>query len=81
VPPPRRHLTRYHGVFAPHSRLRAAITPGGRGPGGKGAEEGADKPATPRHVAMSWAQRLQQWDGRPHPERHRRATVEVSSNH
>jgi len=58
VPPPRMHLTRFHGVFAPHSRLRALITPGGRGPGGKGAEEGADKPATPRHVAMRWAQRL-----------------------
>jgi hypothetical protein len=52
------HLTRYHGVFAPHSRLRAAITPGGRGPGGKGAEQGADRPATPRHVAMRWARRL-----------------------
>jgi hypothetical protein len=25
VPPPRRHLTRYHGVVAPHSRLREAI--------------------------------------------------------
>ena len=24
VPPPRMHLTRYHGVFAPYSRLRAA---------------------------------------------------------
>jgi hypothetical protein len=24
VPPPRMHLTRYHGVFAPHSKLRAA---------------------------------------------------------
>jgi hypothetical protein len=24
---PRRHLTRYHGVFAPHSELRAAVTP------------------------------------------------------
>jgi len=23
VPPPRMHLTRYHGVFAPHSQLRA----------------------------------------------------------
>ena len=31
VPPPRMHLTRYHGVFAPHSRLRAAVTPAGRG--------------------------------------------------
>ncbi|MCI0436641.1 MAG: transposase [Gemmatimonadetes bacterium] len=58
VPPPRMHLTRYHGVFAPHSSLRAAITAARRGPGGKGAEEGADKCATPRHVAMSWAQRL-----------------------
>ena len=27
VPRPRVHLTRYHGVFAPHSRLRAAIIP------------------------------------------------------
>jgi hypothetical protein len=58
VPPPRMHLTRYHGVFAPHSRLRAAITPAGRGKGGKNSEEGADKSATPCHVAMSWAQRL-----------------------
>jgi Putative transposase len=33
VPPPRMHLTRYHGVFAPHSRLRAAVTPAGRGSG------------------------------------------------
>jgi hypothetical protein len=23
LPPPRMHLTRFHGVFAPHSRLRA----------------------------------------------------------
>ena len=29
--PPRMHLTRYHGVFAPHSKLRATITPAGRG--------------------------------------------------
>jgi hypothetical protein len=33
VPPPRMHLTRYHGVFAPHSRLRAAVTPARRGVG------------------------------------------------
>ena len=59
VPPPRKHLTRYHGVFAPHSKLRAAVTPAGRGKGKKPpAEEGADKPATPRHVAMNWAKRL-----------------------
>jgi hypothetical protein len=26
VPPPRKHLTRYHGVFAPHAALHAAET-------------------------------------------------------
>lgn len=31
VPLPRVHLTRFHGVFAPHSRLRAGVTPAGRG--------------------------------------------------
>jgi hypothetical protein len=45
-------------VFAPHSRLRAAITPAGRGAGGKGAKPDAEAPAVPKHVAMSWAQRL-----------------------
>jgi hypothetical protein len=58
TPPPRMHLTRYHGVFAPHSKLRAAITPAGRGKGGESTKEGAQPSATPRHVAMSWAQRL-----------------------
>jgi len=33
VPPPRVQLTRFHGVFAAHAALRAAITPGGREPG------------------------------------------------
>jgi hypothetical protein len=31
VPKPRVNLTRYHGVFAPNSRLRAQVTPGQRG--------------------------------------------------
>jgi hypothetical protein len=61
VPPPRMHLTRYHGVFAPHSKLRAAVTPAHRGTGGSKqpatAAESATPP-TPRHVAMSWARRL-----------------------
>jgi Putative transposase len=49
VPPPRMHLTRYHGVLAPHSKLRAAVTPAARGKGKKPqAEEGADKPVTRR---------------------------------
>jgi len=30
VPRPRAHLTRYHGVFAPHSRWRAEVTPAER---------------------------------------------------
>jgi hypothetical protein len=30
VPPPRMHLRRFHGVFAPHSKLRAAVTPAHR---------------------------------------------------
>jgi len=51
VPPPRMHLTRYHGVFAPHSRWRAAVTPARRG-------LGAPQPPPPRHVAMNWARRL-----------------------
>lgn len=64
VPPPRMHLTRYHGVFAPHSKLRAAVTPAGRGKGTKRqAVDGADKPATPRHVAMSRAKRRAAHDG------------------
>ena len=61
VSPPRMHLTRYHGVIAPHSKLRAAVTPAHRGAGASKppaiAGESA-KPPTPRHVAMSWARRL-----------------------
>ena len=62
VPPPRRHLTRYHGVFAPHSGLRALITPAGRGRGSHSTDstaQGAEPPRLPRHVALRWAQRLE----------------------
>jgi hypothetical protein len=61
IPPPRMHLTRYHGVFAPHSRLRAMVTPAKRGVGAKKpaySSGQAPQPATPRHVAMNWARRL-----------------------
>ena len=58
VPPPRVHLTRYHGVFAPHAARRAAVTPAGRGPGA-GNQAGTAERAPPRHVAMTWAARLQ----------------------
>jgi hypothetical protein len=57
VPPPRMHLTRYHGVFAPHHALRVAITPAGRGRGSRDAET-PERPVS-EHVAMSWAQRLE----------------------
>ena len=58
VPPPRMHLTRYHGVFAPHSKLRAAVTPARRGVGASKPAADPAKPPTPRHVAMNWARRL-----------------------
>jgi hypothetical protein len=60
VPTPRMHLTRYHGVFAPHSNYRAALTPAQRGRAATPPVSGADavKPSPPRHVAMSWARRL-----------------------
>jgi hypothetical protein len=56
--PGRMHLTRFHGVFAPHSRLRAAVTPAHRGVGSEAESADPDRPATPRHVAMTWARRL-----------------------
>lgn len=61
VPPPRMHLTRFHGVFAPHGKLRAAVTPAHRGIGAPKPPIPSDEqnpPPTPRHVAMNWARRL-----------------------
>ena len=61
VPPPRMHLTRFHGVFAPHSKLRWAVTPAHRGMGAPQppvSRADDEKPQTPRHVAMNWARRL-----------------------
>jgi hypothetical protein len=58
VPPPRVHLTRFHGVFAANAALRAAITPGGRGPGSsKHAVAPAESPI-PKDIRMNWARRL-----------------------
>ncbi len=56
VPRPRVHLTRFHGVFAAHAALRAAITPGGRGTGAKRATT-LERP-TSKDVRMNWARRL-----------------------
>jgi hypothetical protein len=61
VPKPRVNLTRFHGVFAPNSKHRAAITPSGRGKGSKknqAATDQDDRTAAERHAAMTWAQRL-----------------------
>jgi hypothetical protein len=63
VPPPREHLTRFHGVFAPNARLRAQVTPSGRGkrpvtdatsPGAEGDHRSPED----KGLAMTWAQRL-----------------------
>jgi diguanylate cyclase (GGDEF)-like protein len=65
VPPPRAHLTRFHGVFAPNAALRAQLTPSGRGkrPATDAARvevSASDTPRSPeeKRRAMSWAQRL-----------------------
>jgi hypothetical protein len=60
VPPPRAHLIRYHGVFAPNSRYRAHVTPAKRGPGRKtpALDEPKDRTGAERRAAMTWAQRL-----------------------
>ncbi len=65
VPKPRVNLTRYHGVFAPNSAQRAAITPSQRGKGGKNENRTAtvakvldDKSYMEKRAAMTWAQRL-----------------------
>jgi hypothetical protein len=60
VPRPRVNLTRYHGVFAPNSPWRGAITPGRRGKGTQrqASDEVDEDTPVARRSAMSWAQRL-----------------------
>jgi len=55
VAKPRVNLTRFYGVFAPNSTLRAQLTPGRRG---RRAGKDADKTSAQRRAAMTWAQRL-----------------------
>src|SRR3989304_1499652 len=57
VPRPRVNLTRFHGVFAPNSTHRAWVTPAKRGKGSK-AKLSDEQDPRPRHIAMTWAQRL-----------------------
>ena len=60
VPKPRVHLTRYHGVFAPHSKYRAQVTPAKRGQGRKikPLDETQDQTPAERRASMTWAPRL-----------------------
>ena len=55
VPRPRVNLTRFHGVFAPNSRLRKQITPK---PHCKPTAKTETRPPEQRQAAMTWAQRL-----------------------
>jgi len=60
VPKPRVNLTRFHGVFAPHSKYRALVTPARRGKGRKtkSLDETEDQTSAERRISMTWAQRL-----------------------
>ena len=60
VAKPRVNLTRFHGVFAPNSRHRARVTPGGRGKGKTFKVTGDSRGGTPeeRGTSMNGAQRL-----------------------
>jgi hypothetical protein len=61
IPPPRQNQTRYHGVFAAHAKLRAAVTalvPGNLGPApAPHAHHAAPtKPARPHPSRLPWAE-------------------------
>ena len=65
APPPRAHLTRFHGILAPNASLRAQLTPSGRGrrPATDAAPADGTAPTDHRNPAerqrsMTWAQRL-----------------------
>ncbi len=53
VPRPRVNLTRFHGVFAPHSKHRSLVVPKPPNP-----QEEKTKNLEPNKRAMTWAQRL-----------------------
>jgi hypothetical protein len=59
VPRPRVNLTRYHGVFAPNSPWRGAITPGRRGKGAQrqASEEVEEDTPAVRRSAMTCTHR------------------------
>ena len=56
VPRPRLHLIRFHGVLAPHAKLRAAIVPS---PVDDAPEQASDRThAQPSPARLSWARLL-----------------------
>jgi len=57
---PRVNLTRFQGVFAPHSKYRARVTPARRGKGRKiqTLEETPDKTPAEQRASMTCARRL-----------------------
>jgi len=55
VPRPRAHLIRYHGVFAPNARHRAALV---ARPRARTSSAHDEPKAAPSRVAMTWMQRL-----------------------
>jgi len=55
VPPPRAHLTRFHGVFAPNANLRAQLTPSGRGKRPAGDAAPVDVSAHDEAIATRFA--------------------------
>ena len=52
VPKPRAHLTRYHGIFAPNSAVRALLVAGRKAGRGTGKEQ-AEQTDAKRHRAMT----------------------------
>jgi hypothetical protein len=58
VPAPRVNLTRFHGVFAPHSQYRAIITPSRPAVENKTLDDAVQTEAE-KKGAMTWAVRLQ----------------------
>ncbi|MCP3954344.1 MAG: hypothetical protein GY697_19325 [Desulfobacterales bacterium] len=58
APKTRVNLTRFHGVFAPNSKHRLAVTPAKRGKGKQRGDLKEDKTFEERRPAMTWAQRL-----------------------
>ncbi len=58
VPPPRAHLTRFHGSFAPNATLRAQLTPSDRGKDATADANADHRTPDERRRSMTWAQRL-----------------------